>query len=390
MIIGKSLVTSVKTQKKKSTYSGPRIPLAKPVFTEDMKKAALDALTNERFVLGESVYKFEEEFAKYCGVDYAVSTSSGTNALQISLIALGVKLGDNVLTTPVSFVATSNAIIHALATPIFVDVNLKNYTLNTVNILKSIDRKTKVLLPVHIYGYPANMDKINSIADKNNLSVVEDACQAHGALYKNSKVGSLGDIGCFSFYSSKNMTVAGDGGMLITNRKVLAEKSAKLRDCGRRSQYIHDLTGYTSRLNNVNAAIGRVQLKHLDEWNRKRRVIAGRYDNLLSDISEVDLPPKENSSVIPVYHLYVIRTKYRDQLKAYLEKNGIQCGIHYPIPIHLQPIYQELYGFKQGTYPNSEQLCMTCLSLPMFPELSSNQLEFVSEKVHNFFSSSKK
>ena len=228
-------MTSVKTQKKKSTYSGPRIPLAKPVFTEDMKKAALDALTNERFVLGESVYKFEEEFAKYCGVDYAVSTSSGTNALQISLIALGVKLGDNVLTTPVSFVATSNAIIHALATPIFVDVNLKNYTLNTVNILKSIDRKTKVLLPVHIYGYPANMDKINSIADKNNLSVVEDACQAHGALYKNSKVGSLGDIGCFSFYSSKNMTVAGDGGMLITNRKVLAEKSAKLRDCGRRS-----------------------------------------------------------------------------------------------------------------------------------------------------------
>ena len=362
-----------------------KIPLAKPVFTKEMEEAAVDAFWNERFVLGESVYKFEEELAKYCGVDCAVSTSSGTDALQIALTALGVAQGQCVITSPASFVASSNVILHVGATPIFADIDLETYTIDPKQMKQVVRGRMKAVIPVHLYGYPPDMDSINEMAEKHGFCVIEDACQAHGALYKGRKVGSLGDVGCFSFYPSKNMTVAGDGGMLVTNDEKVAEKAAKLRDCGRKSKYVHDLIGYTARLNTVNAAIGRVQLKHLDEWNEKRRRNAEIYDRLLSDVDELILPPKGDGETRPVYHLYVIRTRHRDRVKVGLESKGIQCGIHYTLPIHLQPIYKKMFGFEEGMYPRSEELCKTGLSIPMYPDLTLKEINFVSEKIHEFY-----
>lgn len=364
-----------------------KIPLASPIFNKEMEEAAVNALRNEHFVLGESVYKFEEEFAKYCCTDYAVSTSSGTNALQIALLALGIKRGQKVATTPASFIATSNVILQVGATPVFADIELETYTLDPREIKRTIGEKTRAVIPVHLYGYPSNVDVIKEITDKSGISLVEDACQAHGAFYKGRKIGSLGDVACFSFYPSKNLTVAGDGGMLVTNNEKVAGVAVKLRDCGRKTKYVHDLLGYTSRLNTVNAAIGRVQLKYLDGWNEKRRNNARIYDRLLSNIDELILPPKGDNKTRPVYHLYVIRTKHRDHLKTWLESNAIQCEIHYMLPIHLQPIYKKMYGFKEGMYPRSEELSDTCLSIPMYPDLSSSQINFVGEKIHEFFSS---
>jgi len=362
-----------------------KVPLASPIFDDEMKKAAVDALYSERFVLGESVFKFEEEFARYCGLDYGVSTNSGTAALHLALVALGVKRGHRVATSPASFVATANAVVHVGATPIFADIELQTYNLDFEQLRQKITSETKAVIPVHLYGYPSDMNAIVETARQHGLFVIEDACQAHGAIYKGRRVGSLGDVACFSFYSSKNLTVAGDGGMLVTDDEEVAEKVAKMRDCGRVSKYVHDVIGYTSRLNTVNAAIGRVQLKHLDEWNEKRRKNAAIYDRFLSDLDELVLPPRGGSEVEPVYHLYVIRLKHRDKLKKWLEENGVGCSIHYVLPIHLQPIYKELYGFEGGEYPKSEELCRTCLSIPMHPHLTLDEIRYVSERIHEFF-----
>jgi len=360
------------------------ILLAKSIFDEEMKKAALDALENERFVMGESVFKFEEEFAKYCGTDYAVSVSSGTQALQFSLMAVGIKSGDEVLTTPLSFIATANAALHAGGMPKFADIDRKTLTIDSLLVEKGVGAKTKAIIPVHIFGHPADMASILDIAKRRNLRVIEDACQAHGATYEGRRVGSFGDVGCFSFYPSKNMTVCGDGGMAVTNDKKIATIIAKLRDCGRASHYEHDIVGFTARLNTVSAAIGRVQLRRLDEWNERRRSHAKLYDQLLSDIKGITLPPNGESHSKPVYHLYVIRTKRRDYLKEWLEKNGIQCGIHYPLPIHLQPIYQEMFGYNNGDFPEAESHCKEALSLPMYPELTESDVRFISDKVHEY------
>jgi perosamine synthetase len=363
-----------------------QIPLGKPVFDEEMKMAAVEALCNERFVLGESVHKFEEEFARYCGTEYAVSTNSGTDALAIALIAAGLHPGQAAITSPASFIASANAIIHAQGTPVFSDIDLQTYTVEPEQINKAITAKTKAIIPVHLFGYPADMDSINALAQKNRLIVVEDACQAHGALLRGRRAGSLGDVGCFSFYPSKNMTVAGDGGIITTNNKKIAVRAAKLRDCGRKSQYVHDVVGYTARLNTVNAAIGRVQLKRLDAWNEQRRRVAKAYCRLLSDVEELTLPPSgEEGFARPVFHCFVIRTKRRAGLKAWLESNGIACGIHYALPIHLQPVYRRMFGYEKGMYPKSEELCRTCLSLPMYPDFSSDELSFVSDRIHDFF-----
>jgi perosamine synthetase len=361
------------------------IPLAKPVFNKEMEQAAVNALWNEHFVCGESVFKFEEEFARYCHVDHGVSTNSGTSALHIALLSLGVLPGDEVITTPASFVATSNVVLYTAALPRFADIDFETYTVDPERIAPIVNDKTTAIIPVHLYGHPASMDPINEIGCKKTLLVIEDACQAHGACYKSRKVGSLGHVGCFSFYSSKNMTVAGDGGMLVTNDEKVAAIAAKLRDCGRKSKYVHDMIGYTARLNTVNAAVGRVQLKHLDEWNEKRRRNAELYDRLLSDISELTLPPKGDLETRPVYHLYTVRTNKRDALKSWLESCRIQCGVNYPLPIHLQPVYQELFAFKEGMFPRSEELCNTCLSIPMYPELSEAEIRYVSGKMHEFF-----
>jgi len=362
-----------------------KIPLASPAFDDEMKNAAIDALSGEPFVLGESVFRFEEEFAKYCGVHYAVSTSSGTCALHLSLIALGIKSGNRVITTPASFIATANAALHVNAVPVFADIDIRTYNVDPVLLKNKMTEKTKVIVPVHLYGYPADMNSISEISRERRVDVVEDACQAHGAEYYGRKAGSIGDVGCFSFYSTKNMTVCGDGGMIVTDDEKIAKIVAKLRDCGRISHYEHDAVGFTSRLNTVNAAIGRVQLKRLEEWNERRRTVAKLYDSLLSDLDDIVLPPNGESEVKPVYHLYVIRTHFRDALKTWLEQNGVQCGIHYPFPIHLQPIYRKLFGYNVGDFPKSELLCKTALSLPMFPGLEKQEIDYVCEKIHEFF-----
>ncbi len=343
---------------------GLKIPLTRPSFTKEMEKAAVDALWNEHFVSGESVAKFEEEFARYCGVDCAVSTSSGTAALSIALTALSVKNGASVITTPASFVATANAILHSGGTPQFADIDLQTYNIDPGRVKAAFETRTRAVIPVHLYGFPADVDPVKEVAEKKGSTVVEDACQAHGAIYKGRRVGSLGDVGCFSFYPSKNMTVAGDGGMLVTNDAKVADKAARLRDCGRQSKYVHDMVGYTARLNTVNAAIGRVQLRYLDVWNEKRRRNAHIYNRLLSDVEGLCLPPSGDESTRPVYHLYVVRTNVRDGLNEWLQSKGIECGIHYSLPIHLQPVYVEMFGFKEGSFPNTEEL-------PNLPEHSN-------------------
>ena len=360
------------------------IPPTNPVCTQEMLDAAVHALQNEKFIAGESVTKFEEEFARYCTTKYAVAVSSGTAALQLAMLAVGVKPKDEIITQANSFIATSNSIIHAGGTPIFCDSN-DAYLLDVTQLPKKITRKTKGIIPVHLYGNPADMDEINAIAEKKNLVVIEDDAQAHGARYKGKQIGSLARVGCFSFYSTKNMTVCGDGGMVTTNDEQIAKTILSLRNHGRTGQDIHTAIGFTARLNTVSAAIGRVQLKHLDEWVEQRRAIAQKYHDLLSDVEEIMLPPGDVNGKKPSYHLYVIQTKPRDELVSYLRKAGIICLIHYPTPIPLQPIYKEMYHYKEGDFPKSEEQSKHILDLPMFPELKDSDLKLISEKIHEFF-----
>jgi perosamine synthetase len=360
-----------------------QVPLAMPVFDEEMEAAALNALRNERFVLGESVCKFEEEFARYVGTKYAVSTSSGTNALQIALLALGVR--GEVVTSAFSFVASANAVLHAGATPVFADIDAGTFNVDPQRMRQRATKYAGALLPVHLYGYPCAMDEIRDLAEERGLRVVEDACQAHGAEYVGRRAGAIGDVGCFSFYPSKNMTVCGDGGMITTNNEDVAKLAAKLRDCGRKSQYEHDVVGYTSRLNTVNAAVGLVQLQRLDEWNKRRLEVAGWYDKLLENVESVVCPPHGSGEVKPVYHLYVVRAKRRAELREHLKARGVATGVHYPLPIPLQPIYQQMYHFKSGDYPVSEQASRDCLSLPMSPFLSEEDVEYVCGHIRQFY-----
>jgi perosamine synthetase len=370
--------------------SHSKIPLANPVFDKEMVDAAIYAMQNERFVLGESVHKFEEEFAGFCGTKFAVSTASGTAALILSNVALGVSPGD-VITSSESFVATANSIIHAGLTPRLVDITLETYTIDPARLASLITKRTRAILPVHLYGFPAAMDEICRVAEQHDLTVVEDACQAHGALYKGKKVGSIGKVGCFSFYPSKNMTVAGDGGMATTDDETIADRIVSLRDGGRRkgAKYIHDVIGFTERLNNIQAAIGRVQLKRLDRWNERRREIASMYDRLLSGLDEVITPPKGDFTIEPVYHLYVIRCQKRDSLHEWMGKVGVECGIHYPFPIHQQPAYKGRLDLLDEKHPNSERLCREALSLPMYIDLTVDQIRYVCDNIREFYNKEK-
>src|SRR5712664_356492 len=369
------IASAVQTRKK--------IPLALPIIDNEMKTAALSALENEKLVMGESVLKFEEEFAKYCGTKHAVSTGSGTGALQIALEGLGIGLRDEVITTPFSFIATANSVVHSGAKPTFADVEDHGFNLSPQKTRESVSSKTRVIMPVHLYGHLSRMDEFREIAQETGITLIEDACQAHGAEIDGKKVGSMGEAGCFSFYPAKNMTVAGDGGMIVTSNDELAEIARSLRDCGREknSKYSMGRIGYTSRLNSVNAAIGRVQLRRLEEWNQSRRRIAMLYRRELEGLEGITLPPGEKSGEKPVYHLFVIRAEIRDRLRDDLDKNGVETGIHYPVPIHLQTPYRQVYGFKEGAYPCSERLSKQVLSLPIYPDLQDGQVVQVCEVV---------
>jgi len=356
------------------------IPQARPEMDQEMIDAATLALQNERLVMGESVFKFEEAFAKYTGVKRAVSISSGTDALILALIALDCR-GKDVVTTPFSFIATANSIVHAQGRPRFCDVKASDRNLDVDKLRPCITDNTKALMPVHIFGHPCDMGAIGDLAEDLDLMVVEDACQAHGASFGGRKVGALGNIGCFSFYPTKNMSVGGDGGMITTDDEDLANAVAKLRDCGRTSRYSHDVFGFTSRLNTVNAAIGLVQLKRLDGWNERRRAIAARYCHKLRSVPGLGLPPMGDKNISPVFHLYAIDVEGRDELASSLQQDGISTAVHYPIPIHLQPAYGSRLGYQEGDFPISEQLSKRLLSLPIYPSMRDEQVDRVCEAI---------
>jgi perosamine synthetase len=360
------------------------IPPANPVFNKEMEEAAVNALRNERYILGESVDKFEEEFAKYVGTDYAVAVSSGTNALHLALLAANLSIGGEIITPASSYIATANSILHANGTPIFCDIN-DEYIIDIKQIIEKISKRSRGIMPVHLYGHPADMDEINEIAQKNNLFVIEDCAQSHGTLYKGKMTGTYSDMGCFSFYSTKNMTVCGDGGMVTTNDEKFSEKIKLLRNHGQYPKDVHTVIGYTARLNTVNAAIGRVQLKYLPKWVEERRNAAKKYNEILSDVEEIILPPGDSKDKKPSYHLFEIKIKKRDELLKFLKDNKIICLIHYPTPIPYQPIYENLFGLKEGAFPMSEELSAQAMDLPMFPGLLDEQINYISEKIHEFF-----
>jgi len=347
-----------------------KIPFFVQEFTAQMEEAAIHALRNESFVGGESVSKFEEEFAEYTGTKYAVSVSSGNSALQISLMSLGISNNSKVVTPTNSFIASANCIRMTNAYPILADVNLRDGGIDVSSVTQNVD----AIIPVHIYGNPCNFDSVKEFADEHKIPIIEDSCQAHGAIYKDKKVGSLSDVGCFSFYPTKNMTVAGDGGMTTTNNEEIAQNIKSIRDNGRKTKNEFDKLGFTMRLNTVNAAIGRVQLKHLDEKNSRRREIVSIYKNNLAE--DCILPENENGK--SVYHQIVIRHEKRDEIRKELTNNDIGSAIYYEKPIHLQPIYQE-YGYK---LPNSEKFAKEVLSLPSYPSLTDDEILLIAECVN--------
>ena len=347
-----------------------KIPFFIQEFTDEMEEAAIHALRNESFVGGESVSKFEEEFAKYTGTKYAVSVSSGNSALQISLMAVGILDGSKVITPTNSFIASANCIRMINAQPILTDINLRDGGIDISNVKEKAD----AVIPVHIYGNPCDFDSVKTFAENQKIPIIEDACQAHGAIYKNKKVGSISDVGCFSFYPTKNMTVGGDGGMTTTNNEETALKIRSIRDNGRKTKNEFDKLGFTMRLNTVNAAIGRVQLKHLDEKNTRRREIVTEYSKNL--VNDCILP--ENPDGKSVYHQIVIKHEKRDDIRKELVDNDIGSAIYYEKPIHMQPIYLD-YSFK---LPNSEKFSKEIMSLPSYPSLTNEQVKIISEHVN--------
>ena len=339
----------------------------------EIDEAIQNVLNNTSFIMGEELKKFEEEFSKFCDVKYAIGVANGSDALILALRACGIGEGDEVITVPHTFISTTEAITHVGGKIIFVDIDSKTYTIDVSKIEEKINDRTKAIIPVHLYGQPADMDPIIRIAKKYNLKIIEDAAQAHGAEYKGKKVGSIGDVACFSFYPGKNLGAYGDAGMVVTNNEEIAEKIKLLRNHGRIiKKYEHEVEGYSSRLDNLQAAILMVKLRYLNKWNDMRRRNAKKYNELLNNIGEIIIP-YEADYAKHVYHLYVIRTEGRDKLREELKQKGVATGIHYPIPLHLQPAYSYL-GYNKGDFPISEECSQKILSLPMYAELSKEDI----------------
>jgi len=345
----------------------------------EINQAIRRVLEKGWFILGEELKTFEQEFAKYLGIKYAIGVNSGSDALYLAVKALGIGKGDEVITVSHTFISTVDAIIRNCAKPVFVDIDPETYTMDVNQIEKVITEKTKAIIPVHLYGHPADMDPIMEIAEKYGLYVIEDACQAHGAEYRGKKVGSIGHVACFSFYPTKNLGAYGDAGMIVTNDEELAEKLRMLRNYGSSKKYFHEFIGVNSRLNEIQSAILRVKLKYLDEWNERRRKIAKLYNELLED-SDV-ITPIEKEWARHVYHLYVIRYKNRNKLQQHILRNGIQTQIHYPIPVHLQKAYIDL-GIKVKL-PITEKISQEILSLPIFPYLNRTEIEKIAMVIEN-------
>jgi dTDP-4-amino-4,6-dideoxygalactose transaminase len=327
-----------------------------------------------RFAQGPATSDFEAKFAAYCGVDHCVSLNSGTSALHLALRCLNVGPGDEVITPAMTFIATAWAISYVGARPVFVDIDPARRTMCPSKLEAAITPRTKAIIPVHLYGMPADMDSINAIADQHGIPVIEDAAQAHGARYRGRRVGQFGRVACFSFYPSKNLGAYGEGGALVTNDLAIARRACSLRDHAQNERYFHDEIGYNYRMDSIQAAVLAIKLKRLDAWNAARVDRAARYTELLAG-STFALPTLFPDSEC-VWHCYVIESPERDRVRRRLQAAGIETGVHYPLPVHLQKAYAHL-GYQRGDLPITETLCQRCLSLPIYPELSDAKISNV-------------
>jgi dTDP-4-amino-4,6-dideoxygalactose transaminase len=344
----------------------------------EIDAAVLRVLDSTQFILGDEVTAFEREFAAYCGTSDAVGVNSGTSALHLALLAAGVGPGDEVITVPFTFVATAAAIVYAGARPVFVDIDPDTCNMAPAQIERAVTPRTKVIMPVHLYGHPADMDPILDLARRHGLTVIEDAAQAHGAEYKGRRCGSMGTLAAFSFYPGKNLGAYGEGGAVVTNDGALAQKIRVMRSWGEERRYEHSVKGFNYRMDGIQGAILRVKLRHLEAWTEARRARAAQYAQAFA-ASGVNTPI-ERPDCRHVYHVYAVRLSHRDATRAALQASGIQTGIHYPIPIHLQPAHADL-GYQPGDFPASEAAASQVLSLPMFPELTTAQIETVARAV---------
>jgi dTDP-4-amino-4,6-dideoxygalactose transaminase len=346
---------------------------------EEFDRAIREVIESNAFAGGPFVERFEEEFAAFCESSHAIGVGNGTDALWLTLLALGIGEGDEVITVPNTFIATAEAITYCKARPVFVDVDRDTFTMNPAQLEKSLTRSTKAIIPVHLFGQPADMDPILEFARANGLFVVEDAAQAHGAEYKGRKAGTMGDAGCFSFYPGKNLGALGEAGAVVTNDPELGKQIQMLRDHGQSRKYHHATMGWNCRMDGIQGAVLSIKLGHLDEANSLRRKHALEYNQAFAGIDEV-LTPFEAKYARHVYHVYAIRVQERDALLRHLQEKGVGCAVHYPVPIHLQRACRNL-GYKEGAFPIAENLAEEFLSLPMFPELTEEQVEHVARSV---------
>lgn len=377
-------------------------------LAEELNKATIDVLSSANYIMGKNVLEFEKEFAEFIGVKHAISVGNGTDALVVSLKAMGIGEGDEVITTPFTFFATAESISAVGATPVFVDVNKEDFNINVSKIEEKITSKTKAIMPVHIFGQSCDMDAINEIAKKYNLFVIEDACQAIGGKYKGKRIGALGDVACFSFFPTKNLGCAGDGGMIVTNNDNLATIIRALRTHGSGEngqkaynlinnideeiakvenandtvynplKYYNYLIGFNTRLDAIQAAILRVKLKEIDNWNSKRREIVEIYNEALKDQPLVT--PFSSEDVEHVYHMYILQSENREEVLKGLKDKGVATGVYYPIPLHLQKVYKNL-GYKEGDMPVAEYLSHRTFAIPVYPELTEEQINYIIDSI---------
>jgi dTDP-4-amino-4,6-dideoxygalactose transaminase len=341
----------------------------------EIDQAIQRVLDNAQFILGPAVSSFEQDFAAFCHSADAIGVNSGTSALHLALLAAGVRPGDEVITVPFTFVATVAAIEYAQARPVFVDIEPTYFTMDPAKIERAVTPRTKAIVPVHLYGQPADMDAIRDVADRHRLIVIEDACQSHGSEYKGRRCGSMGLLGCFSFYPGKNLGAYGEGGAIVTSDPALATKVRLLRSWGEEVRYEHKHRGFNYRMDGVQGAVLGVKLKYLEAWTEARRSHAAEYTRRLTGTAAS--APMERPASRHVYHQYVVRVPERDAWRAALTEAGVQTGVHYPIPVHLQPAYADL-GYSSGDFPIAEQAAAEVLSLPMFPEMTDQQIESIA------------
>jgi dTDP-4-amino-4,6-dideoxygalactose transaminase len=352
---------------------------------QEIDAAIHKVLESGQYVLGKDVGELERSIASYLTVKYAVGCASGTDALQVAMMALGIGPGDEIITTPFTFVATTETIVLLGAKPVYVDIDPRTFNIDPARIEQALTARTKAIMPVHLYGQPAEMGPIMEIARRHNVRVIEDAAQALGASYKGKKIGSFGDVGCISFFPSKNLGAFGDAGMVVTDDGALDERIRMIVVHGSRERYYHDILGVNSRLDTLQAAILNVKLRYLEEWNAARRRTAARYGELLKKTPVT--PPYVSSTGDHIFHQYTVRCPNRDRLAGYLKERGIPHAVYYPVPLHLQKAYAS-QGYKRGDFPLTERAAAEVLSLPMHPELNEEQLQYITDAVKSFYGDS--